>query len=146
MQMGMNQTWWKVVDNLFFEVYGQMIYLATPIMNFLLNKYPIRSTYLLIRLEWLPQKLIETDHKQARPDDLYFLRENADSDQEDTLIACPYGLVDGRGTILLVARSNHEDKVYHKEVTQRDCEGLHFCTAGAADHKMLSYEGSDYKK
>lgn len=30
-QRGRNQTWWNVVASLTREVYGQMIYLATPI-------------------------------------------------------------------------------------------------------------------
>lgn len=42
---GMYQTWWNVVISLSLVVYGQIIYFATPIINFLLNTYPIKSTY-----------------------------------------------------------------------------------------------------
>lgn len=42
---GMYHTWWKVVINLSLVVYGQMMYLATPMINFFLNKNPTKSTY-----------------------------------------------------------------------------------------------------
>ncbi len=42
---GMYHTWWNVVISLSLVVSGQIMYFATPIMNFLLNTYPIKSTY-----------------------------------------------------------------------------------------------------
>ena len=46
MHKGINQRWWKVVANLNFDVSGQIIYLATPIMNFLFTRKLEISMYL----------------------------------------------------------------------------------------------------